>query len=141
MTAVIRSFQSGDRDALITLWADCDLTRPENDPSRDIDRKLARDPENLLVLDADGAIVGSVMLGYDGHRGWINYLAVHPSHRRQGWARRLMEEAERRLRDVGCAKINLQVRSSNRETIAFYSQVGFVVDDVIGLGKRLEFDQ
>jgi ribosomal protein S18 acetylase RimI-like enzyme len=141
MTAVIRSFQSGDRDALITLWADCDLTRPENDPSRDIDRKLARDPENLLVLDADGAIVGSVMLGYDGHRGWINYLAVHPSHRRQGWARQLMEEAERRLRDVGCAKINLQVRSSNRETIAFYSQVGFVVDDVIGLGKRLEFDQ
>jgi ribosomal protein S18 acetylase RimI-like enzyme len=141
MTAMIRSFQSGDRDALIALWADCDLTRPENDPSRDIDRKLARDPENLLVLDADGAIVGSVMLGYDGHRGWINYLAVHPSHRRQGWARQLMEEAERRLRDVGCAKINLQVRSSNRETIAFYSQVGFVVDDVIGLGKRLEFDQ
>jgi ribosomal protein S18 acetylase RimI-like enzyme len=141
MTAVIRSFQPGDRDALITLWADCDLTRPENDPSRDIDRKLAHDPENLLVLDANGAIVGSVMLGYEGHRGWINYLAVHPSHRRQGWARQLMEEAERRLRDVGCAKINLQVRSSNKETLAFYSQVGFVVDDVISLGKRLEFDQ
>jgi ribosomal protein S18 acetylase RimI-like enzyme len=140
MTPLIRTYRPDDRDALIALWVACELTRPWNDASRDIERKLSRDPENLLVLESEGAILGSVMVGYEGHRGWINYLAVHPSRQRQGLARQLMDEAERRLRGLGCAKINLQVRSSNSSALSFYSQIGFSVDDAISLGKRLEVD-
>ena len=80
------------------------------------------------------------MVGYEGHRGWISYLAVHPIHQRQGLARQLMEEAERRLRNVGCSKINLQVRNGNASALAFYARIGFVADDVVSLGKRLLID-
>jgi ribosomal protein S18 acetylase RimI-like enzyme len=140
MRPSIRSFRPGDRDALIALWQACELTRPWNDPGRDIDRKLAVDPENLLVLDSDGDVVGSVMVGYEGHRGWISYLAVHPTHQRQGLARQLMDEAERRLRNLGCSKTNLQVRNGNASALAFYARIGFAADDVVSLGKRLLID-
>jgi ribosomal protein S18 acetylase RimI-like enzyme len=80
------------------------------------------------------------MAGYDGHRGWINYLAVHPQHRRSGIGRRMMDEAESRLQAAGCPKINLQVRSKNAEVIEFYKRIGFKTDDVVSLGKRLEPD-
>ena len=118
MTTAIRPYEVRDRDSLVALWDSCDLTRAWNDPGRDIDRKLANDAQNLLILERAGDIIGSVMVGYDGHRGWINYLAVHASHQRQGFARQLMAEAERRLREVGCAKVNLQVRSSNARALA-----------------------
>jgi ribosomal protein S18 acetylase RimI-like enzyme len=88
----------------------------------------------------DQTIVGSVMVGYEGHRGWINYLAVSPEHRKQGCGRKLMEEAERLLRLEGCPKINLQVRTSNTEVLAFYRALGYVQDDVLSFGKRLERD-
>ena len=78
------------------------------------------------------------MAGYDGHRGWINYLAVDPAHRRQGFARALVAEAEDGLRDLGCAKINLQIRRDNHEAIAFYERLGFAEDAVVSMGKRLE---
>jgi ribosomal protein S18 acetylase RimI-like enzyme len=81
------------------------------------------------------------MCGYDGHRGWINYLAVNPAHRSAGLGRALMAEAERLLRAAGCPKINLQVRSSNAAVIAFYRAIGFAEDDVISMGKRLERDE
>lgn len=141
MPPLIRPYRPKNRDSLIALWLHSELTRPWNDPGRDIDRKLEVDPENLLVLDAEGEILGSVMVGYEGHRGWVNYLAVHPSHQRQGWARQLMDQAETRLRELGCPKINLQVRSSNTSALEFYSRIGFVVDDVVSLGKRLEVDE
>jgi ribosomal protein S18 acetylase RimI-like enzyme len=118
----------------------CQLTRPWNDPYRDIDRKLARDASNLVVLHVDGELVGSVMVGYDGHRGWINYLAVHPDHQRQGLGRLLVGEAESRLRELGCAKVNLQIRASNKIAIEFYRYVGYAIDDVISMGRRLEHD-
>ncbi len=140
MTAVLRPYQPGDREALVSLWSVCQLTRPWNDPYRDIDRKLARDASNLMVLHDDGELVGSVMVGYDGHRGWINYLAVHPDHQRRGLGRLLMGEAETRLRELGCAKVNLQIRASNRAAIEFYRHVGYAVDDVISMGRRLEHD-
>ena len=124
----------------MSLWSICELTRPWNNPHRDIDRKLARDADNLLVLEAGDQLIGSVMVGYEGHRGWINYLAVHPDHRRQGLGRLLMDVAERRLRDLGCAKLNLQVRASNETATEFYRQIGYTVDDVVSLGKRLEHD-
>ena len=138
---MIRPYLPEDRESLLALWGQCGLTRSWNDPGKDIDRKLAVDPKNLLVLEEDGAILGSVMVGYEGHRGWVNYLAVHPSQQRQGWARELMVEAEARLRELGCPKINLQVRSSNSSALEFYARIGFVVDDVVSLGKRLEGDE
>jgi len=137
---VLRSYRPGDREALVSLWSICELTRPWNNPHRDIDRKLARDGDNLLVLEQGGQLIASVMVGYEGHRGWVNYLAVHPDHRRQGLGRLLMDVAERRLRDLGCAKLNLQVRASNETATEFYRQIGYTVDDVVSLGKRLEHD-
>ena len=137
---MLRSYRPGDHEALVSLWSICELTRPWNNPHRDIDRKLARDGDNLLLLEEGGQLIASVMVGYEGHRGWVNYLAVHPDHRRQGLGRLLMDVAERRLRDLGCAKVNLQVRASNETATEFYRQIGYTVDDVVSLGKRLDYD-
>ena len=137
----IRPFRTGDEAALVALWAACDLLRPWNDPHRDIRRKLALRDDLLLVASAAGELVGSVMAGYEGHRGWINYLAVGPAHRRGGLGRQLMREAERRLAAVGCPKINLQVRAGNADVLAFYEAIGYRVDEVVSLGKRLVDDE
>jgi ribosomal protein S18 acetylase RimI-like enzyme len=136
----IRPFQASDEKGVIALWRACDLLRPQNDPQKDIARKLKVNPEWFLVAELDGRIVGAVMAGYEGHRGWINYLAVDPSRQRGGLGRRLMDEAERRLRAAGCPKINLQVRPENKAAIAFYERIGFNVEGAISLGKRLEVD-
>ena len=141
MVQVVRPYQPSDRDALVRLWAVCDLVRPWNDPNRDIDRKLAWDPENFLVIDHDGRLVGSVMVGYEGHRGWVNYLAVDPEHQHQGLGRLLMEKAEELLRELGCAKLNLQVRSSNEGAIGFYRTLGYRVDESVSMGKRFVVDE
>lgn len=137
---MVRQYQPGDREALVSLWSLCELTRPWNDPYRDIDRKLGRDAPNLLVLKVGDELAGSVMVGYEGHRGWINYLAVHPDYQRQGLGRVLMDEAERRLRELGCAKVNLQIRTSNEAAVEFYRHIGYTVDDVVSMGRRLEYD-
>jgi len=137
---IIRPYCAADEAALLALWQECDLLRPQNAPRKDIARKLKVNPEWFLVGELDGGIVAAVMAGYEGHRGWINYLAVSPARRRTGLGRALMVEAERLLRTAGCPKINLQVRTSNREVIAFYQQIGFAPDDVVSLGKRLEVD-
>lgn len=136
----IRSFEPKDREAVIRLWRACGLVAPQNDPSKDIDRKMRADPGGFLVGELDGRIVAACMAGYDGHRGWINYLAVAPEYRRRGLARRIMAEAERILKGAGCPKINLQVRSSNAKVIEFYRSIGFHTDDVVSMGKRLEAD-
>ncbi|MDZ4404286.1 GNAT family acetyltransferase [Prosthecobacter sp.] len=136
----IRPFQPSDEDTVIALWNACGLVVPQNNPVRDIARKLRVNPEWFLVGELGGEIVGTCMAGYEGHRGWINYLAVRPDHQRQGLARELMSHAEALLRAVGCPKINLQVRSTNTAVIAFYESIGFAVDDVVSLGKRLEHD-
>lgn len=136
----IRPFAPKDEPVVIALWRACDLIRPQNDPRKDIARKLHVNPEWFLVAEIDGHIVGAVMAGYEGHRGWINYLAVAPSHRRTGLGRALMVEAERVLRAAGCPKINLQVRPENKQVVAFYEAIGFSVEGAISLGKRLEGD-
>lgn len=137
---IIRSYGQADRDSVVDLWRRCGLVRPNNDPFKDIDRKLKVRPDLFLVALLDNKIAGAVMVGYEGHRGWINYLGVCPNHRRRGVGRQLMEEAERLLRLEGCPKINLQVRTSNSEVLAFYRSIGFLQDDVVSLGKRLEPD-
>lgn len=136
----IRSFDAADEAAVIALWEVCGLVVPQNAPAADIARKLRVNPEWFLVGVVEGAAVATCMVGYEGHRGWINYLAVHPDLRRQGLARQMMEHAEKLLREAGCPKINLQVRKSNAAVIAFYESLGFGVDEVVSLGKRLVKD-
>jgi ribosomal protein S18 acetylase RimI-like enzyme len=136
----IRPLRLDDEGAVVALWRRCDLVRPWNDPAKDIRRKLKVNPEWFLVGLLDGRIIACVMAGYEGHRGWLNYLAVDPDYQRHGYARELVREAERLLREAGCAKINLQVRSSNRGVIEFYRRLGYAVDDVVSMGKRLEHD-
>jgi ribosomal protein S18 acetylase RimI-like enzyme len=113
---------------------------PWNKASTAIAEKMRFQPDLMLVALEGPRVVGSVMAGYEGHRGWISYLGVAPEHRRKGLGRAIMAEAERRLREAGCPKINLQVRSTNSEVIEFYRQIGFVLEDVVNLGKRLEED-
>jgi len=133
----VRRYRQSDRDALVSLWSRCGLLRPWNDPRRDIERKLAHDPGGLLVLEAHDYLAGSVMAGYDGHRGWVNYLAVDPAWQGRGFGRLLMKEAEQRLLVLGCPKVNLQVRTSNEHVVAFYRHLGYGTDDVVSMGKRL----
>ena len=133
----VRPYRPADEAALLALWERCDLVVPHNDPRSDIANKLAFQPELFLVGVLGGEIVGSVMAGYEGHRGWINYLAVDPGHRSLKLGRRLMEAAETALRRLGCPKVNLQIRAGNHEVIAFYETLGYTVEDRIGMGKRL----
>ena len=136
----IRPYRPDDKKKVIQLWFDCGLVVPHNNPQRDIERKLKVNPEWFLLALLDDEIIGSCMAGYEGHRGWINYLAVSPRYRRQGIAAALMAEAERLLDAAGCPKINLQVRETNLEVIQFYESIGYKNDAVISLGKRLDPD-
>jgi ribosomal protein S18 acetylase RimI-like enzyme len=138
---LIRPYTPDDEHEVIRLWFDCGLMVPHNNPRRDIERKLQVNPEWFLLALLEGEIIGSCMVGYEGHRGWINYLAVSPRYRRQRIAAALMAEAERLLNAAGCPKINLQVRETNLEVIKFYEGIGYKNDAVISLGKRLDPDE
>ena len=137
----IRRYQAEDQEQVIRLWMDCGLVVSHNNPGRDIQRKMGLNPEWFLVGEIDGQVVATCMAGYEGHRGWINYLAVSPSRQRTGLASQLMARAEELLRAAGCPKINLQIRSSNRQVIEFYKSIGFRIDDVVSMGKRVEPDE
>lgn len=140
MNLEIRPYDPVDEEAVVRLWKTCGLVVPWNDPKKDILRKLGVQADLFLVGFVDGRIVATAMAGYDGHRGWVNYLAVHPDHQRSGLGRRIMDEVEARFRTAGCPKINVQVRTSNNGVIDFYRAIGFRDDDVVSLGKRLEHD-
>lgn len=133
----LRPFVPADEDAVVELWELCALTRPWNDPRKDIQRKLTTQPELFLVGELGGRIIATVMAGYDGHRGWANYLAVAPEHRSLGYGRLLMRQVEERLTARGCPKLNIQVRTSNREVLEFYRKIGYAADEAVSLGKRL----
>ncbi|WP_234043107.1 GNAT family acetyltransferase [Luteolibacter yonseiensis] len=136
----MRPYTETDEAAVIALWNACGLVVPQNDPKKDIARKMAEHPELFIVGEIAGAVVASCMAGYEGHRGWINYLAVHPDHQRQGYATELMAEARRLLDALGCPKISLQIRNTNTSVIAFYEKLGFVEDPVRSFGLRLRHD-
>jgi ribosomal protein S18 acetylase RimI-like enzyme len=134
----IRPFAPADQDALETLWARVFPDDPPwNAPGALIANKLEVQPELLLVAVLDRTLVGAVMAGYDGVRGWIYHLAVAPESRRRGVATQLVRAAEDGLRKLGCPKVNLQVRASNGEVVAFYRSLGFVVEERISMGRRL----
>ena len=136
----IRAFRESDQEAVVALWKECGLVVPWNDPVRDIHHKLAVQREMFLVGNLGSKLVAIAMAGYDGHRGWVNYLAVAPDCRNRGIGRSLMDKAESMLRDLGCPKLNLQVRSSNASAVEFYRRIGYSVYDVVSMGKRLEKD-
>lgn len=136
-TLIIRPFEDKDETAVIGLWHEAGVSRPWNDPKADIERKRKVQPELFLVGELSGQVVASAMAGYDGHRGWVYYLAVLPSVQRRGYARALMREVERLLIALGCPKLNLQVRTDNQAVIDFYHRIGYATDRVSGLGRRL----
>jgi ribosomal protein S18 acetylase RimI-like enzyme/phenylpyruvate tautomerase PptA (4-oxalocrotonate tautomerase family) len=133
----IRSYQPADQPAVIDLWHRCNLVVPQNDPQKDIAMKSQVQADLFSMGTIGSRIVATLMAGYDGHRGWIYYLAVDPDYQRRGIGRHMMEHAEAALKKRGCPKINLQVRTSNPAVISFYEHLGYTKDNVIGLGKRL----
>jgi len=136
----VRTFQTGDEAAVVALWEECKLIRSWNDPHKDIARKVAVQPELFLVGTMDNEVMASVMAGYEGHRGWMNYLAVAPRHRGRGYGRALVEHVERLLLERGCPKVGLLVRNTNKEAAEFYRRLGYAQDESISLGKRLIAD-
>jgi methionyl-tRNA formyltransferase len=137
----IRNCQPKDQEAVIALWKKCGLVVPWNHPKLDFDRKLQFGDKLFLLANIKGLIVGSVMGGYDGHRGSINYVAVHPDYRGRGIGRKLMENLGDKLLKAGCPRLKLAVRQNDVSTIDFFKAIGFVVDDVITMGWRLKDDR
>lgn len=135
---MIRPFRKKDAEGVVAIWRATGLLRPWNDPYQDISHKQAMDDGLFLVAEEDDSVVGTVMAGYDGHRGWIYYLTVDPGLRGNGIGKALMGEAEGRLAERGCPKVNLQIRTGNQDVIAFYRHLGYQVDDVVSVGKRLD---
>ena len=140
MLLSIRPYQSADEASIVALWQACSLTRAWNDPYRDIARKLSTQADRFLVGSSDGELIASAMFGYDGHRGWVNYLAVLPGSQGKGYGAQMMHAGEALLAQAGCPKLNLQIRSTNASVIAFYKHLGYATDDVVSMGKRLIAD-
>jgi ribosomal protein S18 acetylase RimI-like enzyme len=124
-------------DAVVDLWKKCNLIVPQNDPVEDIQKKVEFQPKLFLIGLLNGKVIGSIMVGYEGHRGWINYLAVAPEYQGRGYGRRLVQKGINALKGIGCLKVNLQVRNTNTEVIDFYRHLGFKDDNVTSLGLRI----
>jgi ribosomal protein S18 acetylase RimI-like enzyme len=138
VTLEIRAFREADREGVIALWEQAFPDDPSHNVSAEmIDRKLRVQPELFLVAIVDGEIVGTVMAGYDGVRGWLHRLAVRTSQRRGGVGTELVRRAEAEMAKMGCPKVNLQVRSANVAVVGFYRAIGYVADGNVSLGKRL----
>ena len=140
MNLVIRSYRKSDTKEVIELWQECGLVVPWNDPQRDIERKLSVQPELFLVGLINDEIISTAMAGYDGHRGWVYYLAVKPRYQQQEIGKQMMKETEIRLFELGCPKLNIMIRTTNLEVVNFYKSIGYKIDAVTSLGKRLEPD-
>lgn len=133
-----RSAQQIDREAVIALWQACGLTRPWNPPENDFNVALTNATSDIILGHASGELVGCVMVGFDGHRGWVYYLGVASQHRKAGYGRALMDAAEDWLAKMGARKIQLMVRHDNGPTIAFYKSLRFDEQSVITLGKWID---
>ena len=133
----IRTYEQKDEIEVINLWELCNLIVPQNDPKLEINSKVNFQPDLFYVGLFQKKLIASIMVGYEGHRGWINYLVVHPDYQRRGFGRQLMKYATNILSNMGCQKINIQVRESNRSVIQFYKKLGFTDDEVLSYGKRI----
>ena len=133
----IQTFTPQDKAEVVALWTACGLTRPWNDPSKDIDRKHAMG-DGLFLLGKQGdRLAASIMGGYDGHRGWIYYLGVAPDAQKLGIGRQMVAAIEEKLVGLGCPKVNLQMRQDAAEAAQFYAALGYTPDAVVSFGKRL----
>ena len=134
----IRKYQEADHNSLIYLWSTVfPNDPPHNAPSVVIDAKLAVD-DLLFVAEDDGKIVGACIAGYDGHRGWLYAVAVLKEYRRAGVGADLVKHALQSLKKIGCIKVNLQIRSTNKEVEAFYKSLGFMTEERISMGAFIE---
>ena len=134
----IRAMREADRAALIELWHDCGLTRPWNDPDRDVDLAIGAADATILVGEEEGRLVACAMVGFDGHRGWVYYLGVAPDRRRAGLGRQMFATAQAWLEARGAPKIQLMLREENIEARHFYEALGLEVQPVVTLGRRLD---
>jgi ribosomal protein S18 acetylase RimI-like enzyme len=135
----IRLFKESDTEAVAAIWREVFPNNPPwNIPERDIEKKLEVQRELFFVAEIDTALVGTAMAGYDGHRGWVYYVTVRPEHQRKGIGEALMRHVETELKKLGCHKLNLQVRSSNKGVIEFYKKLGYNIEDRVSMGKLLE---
>ena len=133
----IREFSVEDQTQIISLWQACGLIKPWNDPTKDINRKVKDGTSLFLIGEKNNQIMATAMGGYDGHRGWINYLAILPNEQGNGYAREMMTKIEHRLIEQGCPKLNLQIRETNLDVVRFYEALGYKTDACISMGKRL----
>jgi ribosomal protein S18 acetylase RimI-like enzyme len=133
----LREFREPDHEAALAIWRECGLTVKPSDSLPELRTLIARNPGLFLVAEEGGEVAGTVIGAWDGRRGWIYHLAVRPADQRQGIARMLMDEVERRLRDVGATKLNLLVESSNAGAADFYRKLGYVSDDLLFMTKQL----
>jgi ribosomal protein S18 acetylase RimI-like enzyme len=134
----IEPAKAADREAVVALWQAADLTRPWNDPGADFDLALSNPTSTILLARDGGELSGSVMVGFDGHRGWIYYLACDPGRRELGVGRSLMRAAETWLRGHGCPRLRLMVRTDNLAALGFYRAIGYEEQDVVTLGVTLD---
>ena len=133
----IRPYESGDEKAVIELWRKCNLIRPQNDPEKDIQRKHKVNPELFLVGVEGSKVIATAMGGYEGHRGWVYYLGVDPGYRHKGAGRKMMEDVEKKLHGMGCPKLNVMVREDSPEAVKFYERIGYKIEPITNMGKRL----
>ena len=134
----VRRYRDSDREALIELWRTVfPDDPPHNEPSAVLAAKLAVDDLVFVADDAD-RLGGACMAGYDGHRGWLYAVAVHPENRRHGLGRALVEAAMNALRESGCIKVNLQIRADNTAVESFYRALGFATEERISMGRHLD---
>ena len=134
----IRKFQDSDKAALIDLWQTVfPDDPPHNKPSSVIDAKLKVD-DLIFIAQSEGELVGACMAGYDGHRGWLYAVAVAPAHRRKSVGKLIVQHTLQSLKELGCMKVNLQIRSTNTEVAAFYQSLGFTVEDRLSMGAFIE---
>ena len=134
---LIRVYNDNDKESVISLWEECGLTTPANDPAKDIYLKTSFQKELFFVGTSGSVVAATLMAGYDGHRGWINYFGVMPEFRSKGFGRKMIIHAVNELKNLGCPKINLQVRNSNLQVIDFYKKIGFINHEVQSLQMRL----
>lgn len=134
----IRQFEARDEEDVIRIWSEAfPNDPPRNEPASVVRRKIKTQPELFLVGESNGVVVATLLGGYDGFRGWVYHVAVSVAHRRQGYGREMMREAERLLKKLGCPKLNIQVRAENRGVVDFYKRIGYEVEDHVSMGKLL----
>ena len=137
MNLEINSYNPDYLNGVLNLWKNCSLIVSQNDPIEDIQKKLDFQPDLFFIGLLQGRVIGTVIAGYDGHRGWLNYLAVLPEYQRRGFGKQLVDRAVDALRALGCLKVNVQVRTSNVSVVDFYRNIGFLEEDRVSLGMRL----